>query len=279
MKRQEHLERLARKLVAAERDRQPLQSEAESSVRNDSEAYKIAELAWQIRGEPAVGFKLGFTSAVMREQMGVPTPNYGFLSASMELQEPVLDLGELIHPRFEPEIALLLERDLEGEPVTLNGVRRAVGWACAAIEVVDSRFTNYRFTAHENTADNSSAARFLLGSWVRLEQDELSSIGVNTRVDGEPIASGRGADAMGGPLHALHWLSSLYAARGKSVPAGSVVLTGGLTKAEPLHEGNVIVAEFSGLGTLQLRCRGRPTVDGRSEVAAPPPGRSGENRE
>lgn len=109
-------------------------------------------------GEAHVGFKLGFTSAAMRSQMGIAQANYGILTADMALNR--LDWSRLVHPRMEPKIALVTARPILGRtdvsPSTISSVH-------AAIEIVDTRYTEYRFTLIDNPADNSSAAGFIPG--------------------------------------------------------------------------------------------------------------------
>jgi 2-keto-4-pentenoate hydratase len=259
MQHDEESRRLAERLVRAENEGRSVDTSGKTSDLDEKKAYRVQDLGLEIRGERRVGFKLGFTSAAMRRQMNVPHPNYGRLLSSMELDGPLLDLQALIHPRLEPEIALFVERDLDGEGVTLNDVRGAVDWASAAVEIVDSRFSGYRFTPSENTADNSSAARFLLGRRVRLETIEPRLTGVLLSRNGLPLGSGVGADALGGPLQALRWLCGRLAEQGRVLEGGSIVLTGGLTRAEPLSANDTFVAEFASLGSLTLHCSGVPT--------------------
>ncbi len=91
-------------------------------------------------GGTRAGYKLGFTSAPMRQQMGVDHPNSGVLLAAMRIDGPDLPAGELIQPRVEPEIAIRLGRDLRGADVTPDEVADATAAVLPAIEVVDSRW-------------------------------------------------------------------------------------------------------------------------------------------
>ena len=63
---------------------------------------------------------------------------------------------------------------------------------------------------------------------------------------------GIGANALGDPLLALAWLANFLAERERAIPEGSIVLTGGLTRAHPLQAGQGLLAEFGGLGSAQL---------------------------
>lgn len=216
------------------------------------EAYEVQQIGIEALGEPQVGYKLGFTSEAMRCQMGMESPNYGILTEAMETEREI-EFESLIHPRIEPEIALIIGVDLHGNP-TSDEIRSAVEQVCAAIEVVDSRFVDYRFLLPDNTADNSSAARFVLGESVAPRSiRNLRSVEVSLRKDGEHVDSGVGSNAMGDPMAAVAWLVNALYDRGSTLAAGSIVLTGGLTKAHVARGGAVFIADFGVLGRVEAR--------------------------
>ncbi|MBL8930351.1 MAG: fumarylacetoacetate hydrolase family protein [Kineosporiaceae bacterium] len=210
-------------------------------------AYAVQELLFRrrlARGEHPAGFKLGYTSAAMRAQMGIDEPNSGPLTEPMILAAAgpgsVVRLpGDLRQPRVEPEVALVLGRDLtEGAP---DAVRAAVTGARAALEVVDSSWHDYRFTLADNTADGSSAAYVVLGEQIPLDRVDRLPVRL---VVGDTVAEADSSAAMGSPWTALGWLADHLAARGQVVPAGSVVITGGLTAAIPVAPGQRATAVF-----------------------------------
>lgn len=191
------------------------------------------------RGATRVGWKLGYTSAVMREQMGIAEPNLGPLLSSMLVER--LD-DRFVQPRIEPEIALVLDRD-PGPGAGVDEVLAACRAARIALEVVDSVWTGYRFDLEHNTADGSSAAGVVLGAEIPL--DHLDEVGVVLSVDGSEVARGRGADASGHPAAGIGWLAAQLAARGLALAPGDVVITGGLTAAYAIEPGGVVAAAFS----------------------------------
>jgi 2-keto-4-pentenoate hydratase len=243
---------LARRLVAAERTRTPIAPLTDEYPDLTLEAaYEIQALVLAARKGEHAGYKLGFTSAPMREQMGIAGPNHGRLTADMRVDLEPIALSGLIHPRVEPEVAVLVERDLAGPGVSAPRARSSVRWAMPALEVVDSRFRDYRFRLPDNTADNSSAARFVLGEPQSLEDLDLRYVEVVLDKDGERLDSGFGSNAMGDPLEAVAWLANALYERGATLEAGSVVLTGGLTRAHPA--GGTCVADFGRLGRVRAR--------------------------
>jgi 2-keto-4-pentenoate hydratase len=195
------------------------------------------------RGERIAGWKLGYTSLVMREQMGVDAPNFGPLTDAMLIADGAAVPASMTQPRVEPEVALRFASDVPAG-ADRAAVLAAVGTAHAALEVVDSVWTGYRFTLEDNTADGSSAAGLVLGPEFPL--DRIADVEVTLLVDGEPAGTGRGSDASGHPADGVVWLVEQLAARGVRLCAGDVVITGGLTRAAPLDPGTTITAVFDG---------------------------------
>jgi len=203
------------------------------------------------RGERLVGWKLGYTSDAMRAQMGVAEPNHGPLTDAMLVGGGELSRA-LRQPRVEPEVAVVLADDVAG-PVSPHRLRAAIGQVRAALEVVDSTWVDYRFSLADNTADGSSAAQVVLGEPIvlgtgRSAIEDLDDIAVELVVDGAVVGRSTSAAAMGSPLRALAWLVGALAARGRVLPAGSVVITGGLTAAYPLRAGASATATFTTAG-------------------------------
>ena len=223
----------------------------------EADAYAIQAELLRLTGGARTGYKLGFTSAAMREQMGVDHPNSGVLLDHMRIEGPVLPTGALIHPRVEPEIAIQIGLDLRGTDVTPEEVADATAAVLPAIEVVDSRYQNYRFKSVDNIADNSSAARYVLGAPCALARvGDLRRVEVQLDIDGRVVDQGIGAAALDSPLAAVAWLAQHLAARGEGLLAGEVVLTGGLTRAHALPLGSTVTASFGGgLGTVVLHHR------------------------
>lgn len=227
-------------------------------------AYAVQDRVTAARlaqGERVVGWKLGYTSAAMREQMGVASPNHGPLTDAMLLADGAVLPPGTLHPRVEPEIALLF-----GEAVPADADVEAVMAACeravACLEVVDSVWEGYRFRLEDNTADGSSAAFVVLGA--DLPVDDLPAVEVDLSVDGEVVENGTGAAASGHPAASVAWLAARLAERGHAVQAGHVVITGGLTKAHPLDPGGTVSARFRATGTA---------VDVSVSHGSPAPGR------
>jgi len=216
------------------------------------DAYTIQEELFArrlARGDVATGLKLGFTSEAMRKQMGVDRPNIGWLSQEMEVGAQ-LPTTRFIQPRLEPEVAARLAEDIE-TPLDGEALRRRLDGVAPAIEIVDSRFVDYRFDWLDNVADNSSSAGYVVGPWRDASLD-LASLRVRLLIDGESVDAGEGAAAMGDPLAALAEGVRIALSRGRRMRAGMIVLTGGLTRAHPIRAGQIAVADFGDFGAARL---------------------------
>jgi 2-keto-4-pentenoate hydratase len=216
--------------------------------------YAVQRLLREAAG-PLAGWKLGVTSRAKQAQVGVSSPVFGFLpaAAALDLGEP-LDTSQLIQPRCEPEIVFMIGRDLAGPHVTAADVLAASAGVAVGIEVLDSRYHDYRFTMADVVADNTSAGRFVVGAPVPPAGLDLRLVGVVLEKNGEVVATAAGAASLGHPAAAVAWMIRTMAAEGEGLRAGEVVLSGGLTAAVPVAAGDVVVATIDRLGTVELAC-------------------------
>jgi 2-oxo-3-hexenedioate decarboxylase len=249
---------IATALIAAERQRSPIAPFTRRNPFLDTDtAYKAQALFVEHRlqaGERVVGLKLGLTSKVKRDALGIHEPVHGSLTSGMVLAPGTpLRTDELIHPRAEPEIALLIGRRINAG-ADVATVLAAVEAVIPAIEVVDSRYAD-PFRLPDSVADNAGAARIVLGGKARPpgELPDLAVLGCVFRHAGG-LETAAGGAAMGHPAAAVAWLAGALAARGEALEAGMLVLSGGLTGSAPLRAGAQVMAEFDGLGSVGLRC-------------------------
>lgn len=236
-------------LRAARRERRTLDPQALRARFGGPEdlpdAYRIQEAVAAARyadGERRIGWKLGYTSVAMREQMGVAAPNAGPLTDVMLLASPAVLPDRVTQPRVEPEVALVLGADLRN-PVGVAEVLAATERAHACLEVVDSVWRDYRFRLEDNTADLSSAAFVVLGD--PLDLSDLAGVVVDLARNGVDVGTATGAAASGHPAAGVAWLAGELAARGDLLRAGDVVITGGLLPAVPLDRGDAVSARFA----------------------------------
>lgn len=253
------VERAAAELLEAERsrtDRGPLTEQwtdldLPAAYRVQDELLRRKHAA----GEHTVGVKLGLTSRAKQLRMGVDAPLTAWLTDAMALPagEPV-PLGELIHPRVEPEIVFVLGARLAGPGMTAERALTAVAAVHAGLEIIDSRYADFRFTLPDVVADNASSARYVVGSRARGPRDlDLALEACLLEVDGRVTDSATGAAVQGHPAEALALAANTLAERGIALEPGWLVLTGGMTDAVPLRPGTCVTAHFTGLGSVTVR--------------------------
>jgi 2-oxo-3-hexenedioate decarboxylase len=246
---------LAEALAQAERDGRPIAKLVDRHPELDvATAYEIQRLGHERRvagGAQPIGYKLGLTSRAKQLAMGVAEPLWGLLTSELLLAEgEPLDLGRLIHPRVEPELAFLLGEDISGPTATVGSVLAATRGVMPALEVLDSRYEGFEFTLPDVVADNASAAGVVFGGRM-LAPDAFDPQleGMVLRRDGEVVDTAAGAAVSGHPAAAVAWLARAAG----SLAAGSIVLTGGLTAPVALSPGGVVSAEYTHLGSVRLR--------------------------
>lgn len=218
-------------------------------------AYAIQDEALRLRrarGETLVGLKLGLTSRAKQQRMGIDSPLLAWLTDAMVLPAGV-PVPSLIHPRAEPELVFVLGSRLAGPGVTAATALAAVDRVYGGIEVIDSRYTDYRFTLPDAVADNGSSAYFSVGpvGLPPLALD-LSLEAALLEVDGQIVDTATGAAVQGHPAEALALAANALGARGLALEPGWLVLTGGMTDAVPLRPGSRVAAHFSHLGSITL---------------------------
>ena len=131
-------------------------------------------------------------------------------------------------------------------------VRAAVGFAVAALEIVDSRIAEWDITFGDTVADNASSGLFVLGrERVPLDAFEPVAADMTMTVGGQVVSEGNGAACLGDPLRALAWLAAKARELGDPLRAGQVVLSGALGPMVPVAAGADVVAQIGGLGTVR----------------------------
>lgn len=235
---------LAGEIVDARARRTPLPAFTRRGELDLEQAYRVQHevISRRLgRGECQVGWKLGYTTQVIREQMGIESPNFGPLTDAMALDDGGTIPPDVIQPLVEPEVALKLG-EVGAVTSGLDGALRSVRSAFACLEVVDPVWEGLDFRIEDNTADGSSAAYFVLGP--ELDIDRLDAVSVAFSC-GDLSERGDSSAVEGGhPAGSLIWLARELERRGDALRSGQVILTGGLTRALPIRSGQSAMAEF-----------------------------------
>jgi 2-keto-4-pentenoate hydratase len=217
------------------------------------EAYRIQLALIERRcaaGERQIGWKVGLTSKAIQQQFGFHEPCFGCI---LETQPNghVFAAGELIRPGFETELCMRLGRPLAGE-VSLDEVRAAVAVVHPAFEIIETRGDPAQIALM--LADNAQQRSVVLGEPVALTPAlVLDQVEARVELNGAVVATGVGAAVLDHPLNSIAWLARKLGDYGRSLRAGEVVMTGSLVRQFPLAAGDHARANFSGIGTVEVR--------------------------
>jgi len=206
-------------------------------------------------GHKQTGWKAGLTSKAKMIQMGVSVPSIGFLTDRMARPEnSAITVSDLVHPRVECEVAFVMKKTLKGPNCSREDVLDATDYVLPAVEIIDSRFSGFKFDLESVVADNGSSARYVGGGRARYPADiDLRTLGVVMEKNGEIVTMGASAAVLGHPADAVAMLVNILGGLGEELPAGSFVMSGGITEAVAVKPGDSIVARFQELGSVSMR--------------------------
>lgn len=218
-------------------------------------AYAVQELNTQHalqQGRRLVGRKIGLTSKVVQQQLGVDQPDFGMLFADMAYGDgETIAMDQLIQPKVEAEIALVIKHDLTQEKHSYVDIINATDYALAAIEVVDSRIADWKISIVDTVADNASSAAYVLGSRpVKLSDLDLVNCRMRMTRGDEVVSEGVGRACLQNPLNAAVWLADEMVRRGRPLLAGDLILTGALGPMVVVQAGDEFKVEIDGLGSV-----------------------------
>ena len=257
------IERAAAVLASGRLDREKL-GRLPDAIRpgDEGEAYRLQaavreRLSAGGYGEPA-GRKIGCTTAVMQEFLGIPNPCAGFVYApTVREADGEFDYSSFLHVGVECEIVVRLGADLpaSGVPYERSTVEHAVESVMAGIEIVDDRWDDYRSMDVETLiADDFFGAGCVLGepvaAWHALD---LASLRGTMSINGHQVGSGVGGDIMGHPFRALAWLANSAARHGASLRSGEFVFLGSIVETKWIERGDIVEIEVEGLGAATAR--------------------------
>ncbi len=216
----------------------------------------VERLISKYGGHP-VGYKIACTNKSAQELVGLNEPFYGRLLSASVYRSPARVAAENFFMRvIEPEFGFEMKADLppDGVPFHPEVVAAAVGAVLPAIEIVDSRYTDWTsMDGPSLIADNGCH-----GAWVQGEshQDwkafDLPALEVRLIANDVVVREGRGDMIMGHPLNALTWLANWLGRLGPGLKAGDLISTGTCAEIYHAEAGERIRAEFGPVGTIEL---------------------------
>ncbi|NNC82840.1 MAG: 2-keto-4-pentenoate hydratase [Flavobacteriales bacterium] len=206
-------------------------------------------------GASVIGAKIGLTSKVVQDQMGVSQPDYGILFDDMRIENGgTVAWKDLMQPKAEAEVAFVLKEDLADHPITRFKLISSIKAAFISIEVVGSRIKDWDIGITDSIADNASSSHFVLGDRAtRLTEVDLQRARMELRQNGEVVSTGKAGNSMDSPINALLWLANKMSELGKPLRAGNIILTGAIGPTVDLKPGDTLEATIDGLGSCSFK--------------------------
>ena len=252
------IEEAATRLDAAAREARAIAQIDPGNQLSLEDAYLIQRAVVEhrvARGNARNGVKMGFTSRSKMLQMGLSDVIWGRLTRDMNVEEGAsIPFARYVHPRVEPELAFILKKPIPAR-ATAPEALACVEAIAPALEIIDSRYVDFKFTLTDVIADNASSSGYVIGPWCDPTLD-FSNLGLTLNIDGRVVQVGSTAAILGHPLRSLVAAARLSAAAGEPLQAGSVVMAGGATAAEWIKPGNSVSVEIEGLGQAAFRVDG-----------------------
>jgi 2-keto-4-pentenoate hydratase len=252
------VEIIANSLLEAERSRQavpPLTEQFSDLKVTDAYHIQLEVLNRKLaEGRTVIGKKVGLTSQAMQKMLGVSEPDYGHLLDDMKVaNNGKVKTNHFLSPKIEAEIGFILGEDLEGPNVTFLDVLMATKYVVPTLEIIDSRIADWKIGLVDTVADNGSSAMVVVGDQMtEIAGIDLRSVGMMISRNGEMLATGSGAAALGHPAHAVAWLANKLHEFGISLKAGELILPGALSAAIGVEKGDTFTAEFGPVGSVTV---------------------------
>lgn len=248
----EWISKLYKKLETARLERKAVTPySAEDDAFDLADGYAVQRMGLEAalaKGQRVAGYKMGLTSRAKQRDVNVFEPIRGFLLSTMEtIKGGQVDTSTRIHPRVEPEVAVVLKKPLAGPGVGLRDVLDAIGDIYPALEILDSRYQSFQFRLADVVADNTSASGFMVGRTSLLPRlHELNLLGITLRKNGEIVDTGAPAATLGDPLLPVVSLANALGREGLAIEPGMVLLTGGVCTSTPFQAGDRIECDWPG---------------------------------
>jgi 2-oxopent-4-enoate hydratase len=206
------------------------------------------------RAARLVGHKVGLTSKAIQEWLGVDEPDFGGLLDDMRVENGgVASMKQLLQPRAEGELAFVLKGALSGTNLTAEDVISATDYVVPAIEIIDSRISDWKIKFIDTVSDNASSGMFVLGDERRTVQDvDMRLTGMALRKNDRVVSTGATCACLGNPVEAVVWLANRLGGLGVRLEPGHVILSGAMGPVTPVTNGDRLELSVAGLGSVRV---------------------------
>ncbi len=205
------------------------------------------------RGEKQVGWKVGLTARVIREQFGFVEPLFACLFEHGKWPSGrTWPLAKMNGPGFENELCITLGERLQGPGITEDRARHAIATVAPAMEIIETRGPNTMVGFNTMLADNGQQYSFVVGTPVKFDpaSHDLGTASVEVYIDGKFEDKGFGHAVMDTSAAAsVAWLANKLAAFGLAIEPGQSLMTGSFTRQFKIDRPMTVEARFTPFGS------------------------------
>jgi 2-keto-4-pentenoate hydratase len=251
------LQELARRMLADYDARTPGQSLATHLNLTTTLAYALqAEVARlrEARGEKIIGYKVGCTSRLIQEQLGVKEPILGRLfDTECHASGVRLSSSGFANLAIEGELAIRLSRSLPPGPLSDEKYIGAIESVFPVIELHHFVLPRDGPVLTALIASGGMNAGLVLATRETKCSGQVPVVkGLDLTIDDRLVVTTKEPWTKGGPAATLRWLSTRLAEWGLQVLRGQVILTGSALPLFPIKPNSRVVAEARPLGTSSV---------------------------
>lgn len=249
---------LGARLWLARRDGRVIEIADAETPADEASSYMVQAEAVESSGYERAGWKVGSTSLEAQKLLGTSGPGASPVLGPFSYPNgSAIPIFAAHQPGLEGEFALRFGKALpaRSEPYKEAEVLDAIDAVAPGLEIVGSRRVGGLFGQGRMlvNADFGANIAFAHGNWVEDWRGyDLAAAGVELVINGEAIAKGTGALALGSPLNVAVWLANNLSQRGFGVGAGEFVTTGTCTGVKPVKAGDAVALDFGPLGKLEV---------------------------
>lgn len=219
-------------------------------------AYALQQEVLRQIGDPSDSWKVGSTSAEAQAALGTTEPGAARVPARFRFASPAdVPVFAAHDAKLEAEFAFRLSRDLppRDDEYSADEVAAAIDGVAPSLEIVGSRLAGGLTGSGRAavTADGGANIALVTGDFIAdWQRFDLPSHQMTVTINGALSASGEGRRALGNPFNVMVWLANRQRQR-DGLRAGEVATTGTCSGLLDLSAGDVVVADYGTLGTVQ----------------------------
>lgn len=227
---------------------------------DDAYAIQKAQIKQKLAtGRTIIGWKIGLTSKIMQDALGITTPDSGVLYDDMMFTSgSIVPKDRFIQPRIEAEIAFVLKDTITGK-ASREDVLDATDYVTPAIEILDTRIVRKDAESgkprviYDTVSDNAANAGIVVGDARHDPRKfDLRWTGAVVYSGKDVVATGLGAAVLDDPVESVLWLSRRMETYGQHLEAGQIVLSGSFVAPIECPSGTSIIADYGPFSSVNI---------------------------